>query len=180
MSFFQTKQQKILGLVKYSNGSYSYISLIHGMKVGFFYKSTNKSFKYLTSLIPGYGVLLKNLKRFSYFCNLNLNNSCKYAKSPGTYCKLNKFLEFVNLVEIWLPTGKLKIISDLTLVLVGRNSNIFKKSIVYGKAGLPRKLGFRSNVRGVAMNPVDHPHGGRTKTNSPQKSVWGWIAKKTK
>jgi len=56
---------------------------------------------------------------------------------------------------------------------VGRNSNISKKFNIFGKAGLVKKLGFNSNVRGVAMNPVDHPHGGRTKTNSPQKSVWG-------
>jgi len=37
--------------------------------------------------------------------------------------------------------------------------------------------GRKSMVRGVAMNPVDHPHGGRTKTNSPEVSIWGWVAK---
>jgi large subunit ribosomal protein L2 len=35
-------------------------------------------------------------------------------------------------------------------------------------------------VRGVAMNPVDHPHGGRTKSSSPEISPWGWVAKKNK
>ena len=41
-------------------------------------------------------------------------------------------------------------------------------------------MGFRPNVRGVAMNPVDNPHGGRTKTNSPELTPWGKIAKKNK
>jgi len=180
VSFFKNKSNKYVGLLKYANGSYSYINLIHGMRLGFFYKSTNKSFKYITSVIPGYGILLRNLKKFSFFCNLIVNFLPKYAKSCGTYCKINKFFYDIFSVEIWLPTGKTKVVSEFNLVFLGRNANIFKKSVILGKAGLMRKLGFRPNVRGVAMNPVDHPHGGRTKTNSPQKSVWGWVAKKSK
>ena len=49
-----------------------------------------------------------------------------------------------------------------------------------GKAGRNRWLGVRPTVRGVAMNPVDHPHGGNTKTNSPEVSPWGWVAKRNK
>lgn len=180
MSFFKNKNNKYIGLAKYANGSFSYINLIHGMRLGFFYRSTNKSYKYMTSVIPGYGILLRNLKRFSLFCNLVINCYAKYAKAAGTYCKINKFFEDIFCVEIWLPTGSTKIISEFSLVFVGRNANVSKKFNVFGKAGLVRKLGFNPNVRGVAMNPVDHPHGGRTKTNSPQKSIWGWVAKKSK
>lgn len=46
-----------------------------------------------------------------------------------------------------------------------------------GKAGINRNFGIRPTVRGVAMNPVDHPHGGRTKTNSPELTPWNKIAK---
>jgi len=53
-------------------------------------------------------------------------------------------------------------------VTLGRASNIFNDKQFFVKAGHSRKLGFKSKVRGVAMNPVDHPHGGRTKTNSPE------------
>jgi len=49
-----------------------------------------------------------------------------------------------------------------------------------GKAGINFILGKKPKVRGVARNPVDHPHGGRTKTNQPEVSIWGWIAKKNK
>jgi large subunit ribosomal protein L2 len=57
-----------------------------------------------------------------------------------------------------------------TVVTLGRNSNIRHKRRFLGSAGMNTKLGFKSKVRGVAMNPVDHPHGGRTKSNNPEKS----------
>jgi large subunit ribosomal protein L2 len=60
---------------------------------------------------------------------------------------------------------------------LGRNSNIWRFKEIVGKAGRNINRGFKSSVRGVAMNPVDHPHGGRTKTNSPEKTPWGKIAK---
>lgn len=50
---------------------------------------------------------------------------------------------------------------------------LLKKFTRFSKAGDRAALGFKSKVRGVAMNPVDHPNGGRTKTNQPEKSVWG-------
>lgn len=52
--------------------------------------------------------------------------------------------------------------------MMGRVSNIFHKKEIFGKAGYFRNLNVRSTVRGVAMNPVDHPHGGRTKSSSPE------------
>jgi large subunit ribosomal protein L2 len=54
------------------------------------------------------------------------------------------------------------------MVTLGRVSNIFKKKEIVGKAGRNVLKGSRPSTRGVAMNPVDHPHGGRTKTNSPE------------
>ena len=50
----------------------------------------------------------------------------------------------------------------------------------FGKAGVNILKGKKPKVRGVARNPVDHPHGGRTKTNQPEVSIWGWIAKRNK
>lgn len=150
------------------------------MKVGFFYKSTNVPAFYIKNIQPGYGFFIKYINRFSFFCNLVLDFKSKYATAAGTYCKINKHLPDLFLVEIWLPSGEKKIISNNSLVILGRNANVFKKNVVLGKAGLSAKFGFRPNVRGVAMNPVDHPNGGRTKTNSPTKSVWGWISKNSK
>lgn len=150
------------------------------MRVGFFYKSTNTPLLYIKNVQPGYGLFVKYLSRFSIFCNLLINKKTKYATASGTYCKINRYLKEMSSVEIWLPSGEKKIILDSSLVFLGRNSNINKKFSILGKAGFYKKVGFRPNVRGVAMNPVDHPNGGRTKTNSPSKSAWGWISKNSK
>jgi large subunit ribosomal protein L2 len=62
-------------------------------------------------------------------------------------------------------------ISAYCLIVLGRSNNPFFYKTVVGKCGNNIKRGFKSKVRGVAMNPVDHPHGGRTKTNSPERSL---------
>lgn len=77
-----------------------------------------------------------------------------------------------------LPSGKEQKITLTARATLGRNSNLHHKREVTGKAGANRHKGIRPTVRGVAMNPVDHPHGGRTKTVQPEVSPWGWVAKR--
>jgi large subunit ribosomal protein L2 len=60
---------------------------------------------------------------------------------------------------------------------LGRNSNYLNKYSVIGSAKWLSFFKKRPTVRGVAKNPVDHPHGGRTKTNNPEVSPWGWVTK---
>jgi len=65
---------------------------------------------------------------------------------------------------------------------IGLVSNSIHRYLPLKKAGLRRKAGFRPAVRGVAMNPCDHPHGGGEGRKSPpaaQRSIWGWLTKKT-
>lgn len=76
-----------------------------------------------------------------------------------------------------MPSNEKKILKGDILCLVGRNSNINKKYEVFGKASTSYFFGKKIVVRGVAKNPVDHPHGGRTKTNKPEVSPWGWVTK---
>lgn len=103
-----------------------------------------------------------------FFFNIEINNRVIYTRSAGTYCTLltNDFEK--NISKIKLPSNKIILISIFSFVVLGRLSNIFKKKEVIGKAGRNYIRGNRPSVRGVAMNPVDHPHGGRTKTNSPE------------
>jgi len=123
---------------------------------------------------------LRKLPRFSVISNVSLvnDNRSVYAKSAGTYCFVDEILEELGLYIIKLPSGVRKVINEDSIVRVGRNSNISQKFSVIGKAGSSIKKGSKQIVRGVAMNPVDHPNGGRTKTNKPEKSLWGWIAKR--
>ena len=78
---------------------------------------------------------------------------------------------------ISLPTGLTRRISIFCSATLGRASNINHNREFFVKAGFSRNKGVRPSVRGVAMNPVDHPHGGRTKTSSPEYTPWGKIAK---
>jgi large subunit ribosomal protein L2 len=73
-----------------------------------------------------------------------------------------------NLSKIRLPSLKSIFVSSDCMVTLGRSSNVFSNKEIVGKAGRNVLIGKRPSVRGVAMNPVDHPHGGRTKTNSPE------------
>jgi large subunit ribosomal protein L2 len=101
----------------------------------------------------------------------------KYSISAGTYCKVLHIYKIKKVTLIELPTKTRKIISNDSIVITGRVSNRLNTSKCFGGAGSNRRINIRPTVRGVAMNPVDHPHGGRTKTNSPEVTPWGRIAK---
>lgn len=111
------------------------------------------------------------------FCNILLISGERIAVSRGSYCKVTYFDKFTNLVTIKLPSSAEKIISSSLLCTIGRIGCERSYTEIYGKAGISYFIGKKSIVRGVAMNPVDHPHGGRTKSNSPEVSPWGWVTK---
>ena len=74
-----------------------------------------------------------------------------------------------------MPSGELRKVRAVCRATIGQVGNIDHENVSYGKAGRVRWLGRRPTVRGVAMNPVDHPHGGgegRSKGNHPQ-TPWG-------
>jgi large subunit ribosomal protein L2 len=96
-----------------------------------------------------------------------------YAKAAGTFCKIRYKVQSGDFFVLSLPSGFKKKLPLDSYVFLGRNSNILHQKSYIGNAGLSRKRGIRPTVRGVAMNPVDHPHGGRTKTNQPEVSPWG-------
>ena len=92
------------------------------------------------------------------------------ATSAGTYCSVLVSDYETSLVKLLLPSGDEYTLQGDYLCTVGRVAHEKNHSTVLGKAGASNLLGWRPSVRGVAMNPIDHPHGGRTKTNSPEKS----------
>jgi large subunit ribosomal protein L2 len=79
----------------------------------------------------------------------------------------------MKLTLISLPSGKEKLINSFTFASLGKCYNEEFNLTCPGKAGSLLNRGLKSKVRGVAKNPVDHPHGGRTKTNKPEVSPWG-------
>ena len=173
-------KKKLIILNKHVSGSISLKPYISGTFIGQQTFTSNLPKKFWINKLPGNLVMLKFLTKFSIFSNIFLNSFNKYALSNGTFCQvLDLFLDF-NLIKIILPSKKVKIISGWNFVILGKNSLGGYKYNRLGKAGVNFFFGKKSKVRGVARNPVDHPHGGRTKTNQPEVSIWGWVAKRNK
>lgn len=139
----------------------------------------SKNFIFSSKYSIGNVVFLKNLEVGSIFYNVcNIKNSKSlYARSPGTYCILLSLNIADSYATIQLPSGDTIDVDFNFFATLGRNSNIWRFKEIVGKAGRNVNRGFKPSVRGVAMNPVDHPHGGRTKTNSPEKTPWGKVTK---
>ena len=82
-----------------------------------------------------------------------------------------------------MPSGEIRMVNKNCWATIGVLGTADYKNIVIGKAGRTRHKGFRPTVRGMAMNPVDHPHGGgegRSKSGSHPVSPWGKGAKGTR
>lgn len=98
-------------------------------------------------------------------------NKKKYATAAGTYCIFLVFNKFLNLVLLKLPSKK-KIFFDYYIIgFLGRSSNIFCKYSIFSSFKQHRKIKkCKQHVRGIAMNPIDHPNGGRSKIKKPFKT----------
>ena len=100
------------------------------------------------------------------------------VRSAGTSAVLmSKTDEYAN---VKMPSSEIRLIKVNCMATIGRVGNVEHNNIVMGKAGRKRWLGIRPTVRGVAMNPVDHPMGGgegRTSGGGHPQSPWGLLAK---
>lgn len=115
---------------------------------------------------------IKKLPSGSIISNIQDKNNL-IARAAGTYCQLLQ--KNNNFSKIRLPSGKIIIINSNSIATIGSISNEMHKLQVLGKAGKNRLSGKRPRVRGVAMNPIDHPHGGGG--GKPSVSPWGFPTK---
>jgi large subunit ribosomal protein L2 len=154
----------------------NFILAPEGLTLNSFIESSSKA-----SLKIGNALPLKNIPIGSLIHNISLypNSKGKLIRSAGTSAQLiqkinNKY------AKIRLSSGELKFILLSCFATLGTVSNINHKKIKLGKAGRSRWLNRRPKVRGVAMNPVDHPHGGgegKTSGGRPSVSPQGKITK---
>ena len=168
---YDPKRNTLLNLILYFNGLFSYIISFENSFVGM---NVQSGFNILP--IKGNCLIVKNVYKYSKVCCIEIvsKKGFKMARSSGSFAKIIKKDE--NYCFLKLSSKKIKKISVFCAVTIGSvlNFNFYLKR--YKKAGLFRMKGFRSSVRGVAMNPVDHPHGGgegkKSKLKNP-KSPWG-------
>jgi ribosomal protein L2 len=102
------------------------------------------------------------------------------VRAAGTFAQLVQKIEKTRQCIVRLPSGRQLLLDLLCRATIGIVSNTSHSTRKLTKAGQSRWLGRMPVVRGVAMNPIDHPHGGRTKGGRPSVSPWGKPTKGSK
>jgi len=136
--------------------------------------------KYLDFSKNGSSVPLVYIPLFTIISNVELYpfQGGQLIRAAGTGCILSS--KFKNIVTLKLTSGWNITVSKYNISMLGSISNSSHYSHRYKNAGIKRRLGFRPIVRGVAMNPVDHPHGGGEGKKSPPvaaRTPWGFLTK---
>lgn len=149
---------------------------------GDFALSENKNILDSYYQMVGNCVSLANIPIGTWVHNIEWNpgQGAKFIRAAGTFAQIIKKFENTPQCIVRLPSGVDKLIDSRCRATVGIVSNLHHGKRKLDKAGQSRWLGRRPIVRGVAMNPVDHPHGGgegRTKGGRPSVSPWGKPAK---
>lgn len=167
-----------IALVVYANGAKRYILLPEGVKVGDQVIAGEN-----VEVRVGNAMPLRNIPIGFTVHNVEITprSGGTFARSAGASIQIAaKEGEYATLK---MPSGELRMVNQNCWATIGTLSNAQYKNISLGKAGRKRHMGFRPTVRGMVMNPIDHPHGGgeaRSKSNKHPVSPWGKGAKGTK
>jgi len=152
---YDPNRSAFIALIKYADGELSYILAPQRMKVGDEIIASAK-----VDVKPGNAAPLSGLPIGTIIHNVELKpaKGGQIARSAGAYAQLVG--RDAGYAQIRLQSGELRMVQDRCMATVGAVSNPDHMNQNLGKAGRVRHMGFRPHVRGVAMNPVDHPHGG--------------------
>lgn len=144
-----------LSLLEYQDGEKRYSLAPKDLKVGDEIICAEK-----VEIKIGNRIKLKNIPVGTQVFNIELEPSKggKLAKGAGTAAKV--LAQEAGMVNLTLPSGEIRKVSQECFATIGQVSRPEKRFQIIGKAGRVRLKGFRPTVRGTAMNPCDHPHGG--------------------
>src|SRR5437773_10754396 len=159
-----------IALVTYADGEKRYILQPAGLKVGDTIVSGQT-----VDILPGNALPLKNIPLGTQIHNVELKpgKGGQIARSAGSAVQLvAKEAEYAS---VKMPSGEIRKIFSECFATIGQVGNLDHENVSIGKAGRSRWLGQRPHVRGVAMNPVDHPlGGGEGKTSGGRHPVSPW------
>lgn len=164
-----------IALLYYKDGEKRYILAPLDLVVGAIVVSGPEA-----DIKPGNTLPLKNIPLGTHIHNieLRLGKGGQIVRSAGTFAQL--MAKEDRYAQIKLPSGEVRMVLINCKATIGRLGNVSHENISLGKAGRKRWLGRRPSVRGVAMNPVDHPMGGGEGKSSGGRhpcSPWGIPAK---
>ncbi len=159
-----------IALLHYLDGEKRYIIAPGDIKVGDVVVSSESA-----EIKPGNTTTLKNIPLGSHIHNLELKigKGGQMIRSAGSYGQI--MAKEGKYAQVRLPSGEVRKVLLECRATIGQVGNIDHENISFGKAGRTRWLGRRPKVRGVVMNPVDHPHGGgEGKSSGGRHPVTPW------
>ena len=161
-----------IALLSYADGEKRYIIQPNGLKVGDVIESGSDA-----DIKVGNALMLADIPVGTTVHNIEMTpgKGGQIARSAGSSAQL--MAKEGKYAQLRLPSGEFRLINQRCKATIGQVGNISHELITLGKAGKSRYLGRRPHVRGSAMNPVDHPHGGgegRTPVGRPSPMTpWG-------
>jgi len=164
-----------IALLNYFDGERRYIVAPDGLKVGELVQSGPDAEIKLGNCLP-----LKNIPLGTSIHNVEMvpGRNSRVARSAGAFCQL--MAKDGDYAQLRLPSGEVRMFHVNCRAVIGQVGNLDHENVSSGKAGRTRWLGRSPSVRGVAMNPVDHPMGGgegKTSGGRHPCSPWGQSAK---
>ncbi len=169
-----------IALLNYRDGEKRYILAPAGLQIGDVLESGEGADIKVGNALP-----IKNIPLGTVIHNIELRpgEGGKMVRSAGTSAQL--MAKEGEYAQVRMPSGEVRRIQVVCRATIGQLGNVDHENVVIGKAGRMRHMGKRPSVRGIAMNPVDHPHGGgeaRSTSGRPPTTPWGQMTmgKKTR
>jgi large subunit ribosomal protein L2 len=159
-----------IALLHYVDGEKRYILATHRLEVGDRVISGSGA-----EIRPGHTMSLREIPLGTHIHNIELKvgHGGQLVRSAGSYAQL--MAKEGKYAQIKLPSGEVRMVLQNCRATIGQVGNLDHENVSIGKAGRSRWLGRRPRVRGVAMNPVDHPHGGgEGKSSGGRHPVTPW------
>ncbi len=168
---YDPNRTAFIALIRYEDGEKRYIVAPQRLAAGDTVVAGER-----VDIKPGNAMPLKNIPVGTVVHNVELKvgKGGQIARSAGTYVQLVG--KDQGYAQLRLSSGELRMVRGECMATIGAVSNPDQQNVSLGKAGRQRWLGMRPHVRGVAMNPIDHPHGGgegRTSGGRHPVTPWG-------
>jgi large subunit ribosomal protein L2 len=153
---YDPNRSAFISLIRYRDGERRYILTPSNIQVGQAIISADSQ----VDILPGNAMPLRFIPLGTFIHNIELrkNKGGQVAKAAGSGAQI--LAKEGDYAQVRLPSSEIRKIHLDCRATVGQVSNLDHKNIKVGKAGRSRWLGRRPHVRGTAMNPIDHPHGG--------------------
>ncbi len=153
---YDPNRSAFISLVKYADGERRYILAPMALKVGQTILASNST----VDLLPGNSMPLRSIPLGTVIHNIEMrkNKGGQLARSAGSGAQI--LAKEGDYAQLRLPSSEIRKVHLDCRATVGQIGNLDHQNISLGKAGRKRWMGRRPHVRGTAMNPIDHPHGG--------------------